>query len=469
MGTKETGIMFSLILFFYILLFEHKVSLVELILFKKRKQVLQSVMKTAPAIIVSIALFVFIRYHFVPQETALLGGSGGTWNYFITQWQVIAHYLANFILPLNLSVDKDFQIAETIIDQRVLLSFALIMILVVIAFVTSQSQKMRSISFGIIWFILALAPTSSFIILGQIANDHRTFFPYVGLVISGGWYLRLLLLKYKAAIQDHLLLKRGIPILATTIILLHGYGTHQRNKVWSTAEALWHDAVIKCPNNGRILMNYGLSQMSKGNYDVALEYFTKAEKLLPGWAYIHINMGILKNAMGHPNEAENYFLNAIKYQPKVVEGYYYYGRWLNNQNRKEEAIKLLETGQKISPGHVGINSFLNDLSAQITANGEDKITSLLRSAEENPTPENFLNLSLAYYKKGMYRKCIDACTRALVEKPDYVFAYNNMCTAYNALGEWDKALEACEKALKIAPDYDLAKNNLQMVLDNKAK
>lgn len=216
-------------------------------------------------------------------------------------------------------------------------------------------------------------------------------------------------------------------------------------------------------------MNYGLSQMEKGNYQVALKYFQKTEKLLPYWAYTHINLAILKGAMGHPTEAEASFQRAIQVQPDVVESYYYYAKWLRGQNRIPDAVKQLQIGKAKSPGHANINQLLSGLINKDTKEPIDQLKLLEENVEKNPTPDNLLNLSLSYYKNGQYKKCIEACEKAIKGRPDFALAYNNICSAYNALGELDKALIACKKAVELAPDYNRAKNNLKLVSDNIAK
>ena len=61
-----------------------------------------------------------------------------------------------------------------------------------VAFKSSKHVITRPISFGILWFIITLLPTSSVIPLAEILNDHRMFFPYIGLVLAmvyGGYLL----------------------------------------------------------------------------------------------------------------------------------------------------------------------------------------------------------------------------------------------------------------------------------------
>jgi len=46
-------------------------------------------------------------------------------------------------------------------------------------------------------------------------------------------------------------------------------------------ESLWLDVTEKSPHNGRGLMNYGLTQMSKGEIRTALDYFERALSIRP--------------------------------------------------------------------------------------------------------------------------------------------------------------------------------------------
>ena len=59
------------------------------------------------------------------------------------------------------------------------------------------------------------------------------------------------------------------------------YGAHARNVVWRSEESLWLDVTEKSPHNGRGLMNYGLTQMTKGNIGGAYDYFSVPQCLHP--------------------------------------------------------------------------------------------------------------------------------------------------------------------------------------------
>jgi tetratricopeptide (TPR) repeat protein len=343
----------------------------------------------------------------------------------------------------------------------------LLLSLTAAAFFASTRRSGYPITFGILWYFLALAPTSSIIIIDQLANDHRTFLPNIGLVLAFGWSLELLRRRWQERIRGSAVLRWGLVAMGVAVYLLYAYGTYRRNEVWSSADRLWADGAQKSPNNGRALMNYGLTLMARGDYDGAERQFRRTLQLMPTWAYIHINMGILRNARGFPAEAEEYFKNAIRYQPTVPEGYYYYGRWLLNQGRRAEAQRLVEEGLRLSPSHIRLQGLRADIAA---GNEPDRrINDLQKALGKSPSAEGYLELSLALYRAGRFEECIQACEQAIVLKPDFALAYNNLCSAYNSLGEWDRAIAACNRALEIAPQFDLARNNLKWAMDKRSK
>jgi tetratricopeptide (TPR) repeat protein len=461
MFIKEPTVMFAPILFFYISLFDRQYSISDVLKPKNFTNVLRD---SLPAFIVCIALSIFV---FTMMSNTYAPGGASRFNYMITQPFVILRYFVTFFLPFNLSADTDWKLITSISDARVIIGVMFIAVMLSVACIASRKQETRPVTFGILWFFLALIPTSSIIPLAEVMNDHRMFFPFAGLMISVCWAAGLFIIKNEKSVQGNYPVKILVVIAALGILGGHAYGTHQRNKVWHTGESLWYDVTIKSPGNGRGLMNYGLTQMEKGNYQKAHEYFERALTLTPYYSHLHVNMGILKGAMNKPVEAERYFKNALRYNPNNPESYFYYARWLASQNRNEEAVPLLQKALQISSAHNFARSLLNKILA-----GPKEQKSFLEKAEEiakaSPTPENYLNLSLQYYHAKRFEDSIKACKKALSIKPDYFLAYNNICSAYNEMKMWDRAIEACEKGLKINPDFELLKNNLARAKSQKA-
>ncbi|MDF1683861.1 MAG: tetratricopeptide repeat protein [Legionellaceae bacterium] len=428
---KQTLLVFPGLLFLYVLYFEKRAGLLAF------KSCLGAFKTVLPALVTCMMMCVFlIKMQSISADT----GGGSAYAYLITQPYVMLHYFVTFFLPLQLSADTDLARLTSMADPRFFMGIAFIFMMMIVAFFTSNYTKTRPISFGVFWFFIALIPTSV-VPLAEVMNDHRTFFPFIGLLLAVTFALYLVALTFASQFKH----KCGLVFVCILVVLgAHGYGTYQRNKVWRTEASLWKDVSIKSPYNGRGLMNYGLTLMGEGRYDEAEKYFLRSLKLNPYYGVLHTNLGILKQAKGKTKEAETYFKQAMQYGPNDPGVLYFYATFLKSTGRIVEAKSLLQRLVRLSPGHQG---------------GRD----LLLEINQAHTAENYLDRSLSYYNNKQYEACIKACQQALRLKPNYAAAYNNMCSAYGQLGKYHEAEIACLEALKIDPTFQLAKNNLMDV------
>lgn len=259
--TKPTAVMFGPLLLVYILLFEEKTALEDLPKKNNFGQFISAVKTASPALIFCVFLFLFTRI--MEPETWTPGGTS-RFYYLITQPYVLLHYFTTFFLPISLSADTDCTTLKSLMDIRFFIGFSFVLILFFTAVAASKSEKLRAISFGILWFFISLIPTSTVIPLAEVMNDHRLFYPYVGLMMSVCWALALILMRARKSFKEEQIFNRLTIIVILAVLALYALGTLQRNKVWRTEETLWQDVTEKSPENGRGLMNYGLALMSQG-------------------------------------------------------------------------------------------------------------------------------------------------------------------------------------------------------------
>jgi Flp pilus assembly protein TadD len=182
------------------------------------------------------------------------------------------------------------------------------------------------------------------------------FFPFVGLVLAAVWAGWLAVSRRPASTQ------RLFAGAAVALVLAMAYGTRQRNVVWRTEESLWLDATVKSPDNGRALMNYGVIQMNKGNLALADRYFERALPLTPEYAYLHVNIAVLKGALGQPAEAERHFREALREDPNNPVSYTFFARWLESVGRTEEARLFADAAVRLSPADADARTLLDRLT-----------------------------------------------------------------------------------------------------------
>ncbi|MBW4889823.1 tetratricopeptide repeat protein [Mucilaginibacter sp. HMF5004] len=491
---KETTAVLVIILFFYILLFEKKLSIKDLFNTANLKLVFKAIIQVLP-----LAIVIVVTQLILSSKSPGIGNafSGSLFYYILTQAYVWLHYMVSFFLPMNLSADSDLTIINNAFDDRIVVGLISIVCLVVAIFKTSVKQETKPITFGLIWFAAALLPTS-LVPLAEVTNDHRMFFAFVGLSLSVVTSIGLWLIKNEDFIKTHTLYRGAITAAIFLILAGNAYGVHTRNKVWETEESLWFDVTVKSPMNGRGLMNYGLSQMAKGNYAGAELYFTRALPFLPNYSTLAINLGVLYSAMGKPAQAEEHFKRAINLSPGTDDSYMFYARFLKESNRLTEAQQVAEKAYQINPSALmtltllmdidntlgqwdklseaatqTLNLLPNDKGAQAYLNAAKTHIPVVfvnnQPASKTLTAEDYLNVSLNYYNAKEYNKCIEACEQAIKLKPGYADAYSNMGAAYNMMGQWQKGADACTTALKFAPNHKLAKGNLNWALGELKK
>ncbi len=439
------------------------------------------VRRSAPAVAAAAAMGALQSY-MTPRSFS--GGGAALYNYVITQPRVSLHYFLSFFLPAGLSADTDRKAYETMWNDSVFLGFLFLAALLAAAAAAARVPRTRPIAFGLLWFLIAQIPTAVFP-LAEVESDHRMFLPAIGLALAVTWGGVLLWDRWAP---------RGatprIAIAATVCLLLvYAAAAYQRNEVWRTEESLWLDVTRKSPNNGRGLMNYGLTQMKKGEYQTALAYFDRAAAFTPNYSILEINLGIVNGSLNRDQKAEAHFRRALSLTPNDSLAHHYYARWLKTKGRTTEAVAHLREAIRANPADPEPRYLLLEIHAdaknwselQVLADdtfrhlpGDAKVMGFLtlreqtrgevaqaeERAKQSPTPENLLQLSLLYHQAGQFADCIRAAREAIRLRPDYAEAYNNIAAGHEALGQWDEAIAAATQALRIKPDYALARNNL---------
>ncbi|HYR84307.1 MAG TPA: tetratricopeptide repeat protein [Terriglobia bacterium] len=469
--SKPPALIFPAILFVYVWLFEEG-------------KPLRAFQRCVPALGVAIAFGYLVSAMTPPGYNP---GATSAYAYRLTQPLVALRYFRNFFIPTHLSADTDFAPINRFLERGAWLGFLFVVALIVVVVLCSRRRELRPIAFGLSWFLLGLLPTAMFP-LAEVENDHRMYLPFVGLVLAACWPIALWTHRTQPVPWPRIV---AVTALCVAVLCASAWGVRQRNEVWRTEESLWQDVTVKSPKNGRGLMNYGLTQMEKGETAKALEYFQRAALYTPAYYALEINLGIANGALKQDAPAEQHFLRAITLAPEQADTHYFYARWLQPIGRRPEAIEHLHRAITANPDYLPAQYLLMETlekqgeRAQLKAVAESALRRfpsdstaakyLLLAESREPTArvlmtaEDYLKLSLSYHRIGKFQEAIAAAREALKLRADYAEAYNNIAAAYEDLEMWDSAIEAARQALKIRPDFELAQNNLLWAQQQKKK
>jgi tetratricopeptide (TPR) repeat protein len=369
------------------------------------------------------------------------------WEYFLTQIGVIPlEYLRKMLFPFNLTIEPAFQVIH---DWKSLVLISGIFLLgifslawIKLSTLQRQSKKYSPEAFGLIWILITLSPSSSFVPLLDVSAEHRAYLPLVGF----STVLASLLIRLQIFIEESIknntkgicdnqkiLRLSGAFILLIMASLL--IGTRERNKVWENEVSLWSDAKLKAPLVVRPYNNLGEAYDKLGNYSMAIAEFEAALKLAPNYFYALSNLG---NIYGKKKE----YARAISYTKKAL------------QQKRDYA-----------PGHYNLAKAFH-----MTGNTKNAIESYEAAIQYNPYfEEAFFNLGFLALELKQLKKSVDNFKIFLKMQPNHPKAHYGLGTSYAMMGNHEDAKHYYENAITydsefLSPYINLA--NIHMASGN---
>jgi tetratricopeptide (TPR) repeat protein len=210
-----------------------------------------------------------------------------------------------------------------------------------------RRQSTKPVAFGILWFFSALLPTS-LMPLADVTNDHRMFFPFVGLTLAVVWSVRLVYFRITARLTVRDAWVYGLVGLSM-VLGLEALATRVRNRVWLTEESLWADATEKNPRNARAWTNYGSAFFRQGDYQAALANWEKAAMLDPGCVICEENLVRVLRQLHRPELTEQHFQRVLDMHPPIPGPYIDFAEWLESERRFDDSSRILDHAAQLYP------------------------------------------------------------------------------------------------------------------------
>jgi len=212
--------------------------------------------------------------------------------------------------------------------------------------------------------------------------------------------------------------------------------------------------------NAENFNNLGVQEYEKGNYEKAIEYFTKAIELKPDYAEAYYNRGLAYLKIGSKYTAEGRknlnsaiadFSKAIELKPNYVDAYYSRGL------------------AKIAFIHFYDKPFSQEIEQLFESAIKDFKKSLSLDSEYYIA---YAGLGNAYDRHGDFGKAIDAYEEALNHKDEILKKwgkealaniYYSAGRAYQRIDRLNTVKEFYEKALELNPNHGSALGHLVSV------
>ena len=280
---------------------------------------------------------------------------------FLTFLKIIVAYISLIFWPGNLHMERSIEAAVSLWNPQVLLGGFIILALSVLAITTYKKHPI--LTFGILWFFIALAPISNILVpINGLLYEHWLYVPLIGIAFVIYAIAEILIEKFPR-------IQIAIFVLVLIIFLALGVRTILRNQEWDNSITFYKQTLTYAPESYRIVNNLGMELAEKGIVHEAEEIYKKAIALDPTNPITYHNLANLYRDKGETKLAIENYNNALTEDPNF---YYSYANLINlylSQKDFKNAEKILRAYITHDPNN---REFLESILSQIEAKEKEE-------------------------------------------------------------------------------------------------
>ncbi len=298
-----------------------------------------------------------------------------TWyQYLFTEARALFIYLRLAVFPLGLSIDHDFAISHTFYDHAAILWMLLLAAILIAGWRFRRTFPLAF--FGLLFFLVELAPTSSVIPIADSLVDRRMYLPLVGLVLIGCDFCRRLKISSPAA--------RMAGVAAVAALSACCYA---RNMEWGHPESLFAAAAAQSTHNLRPYLHLTEVLVHERNCEPAVPYLQRAERLFPNDFDVQVAWSWALECIERPQQAMQRLQAAARLRPQSSLVYEWIGLLYGEMRMPGAAGEALHHAVQLDPSSVSAHESLA-LWYQATGDLPDAEQEHARSVAIDPHDES---------------------------------------------------------------------------------
>ena len=404
--------------------------------------------------VILIPLIIYLLYRYV-QMGNLLVIKTDPYSYMIdrslyilTQIKVvISYYFVKLIFPINLNFEPDIRLVSGFFDWEWIASLIVGIAIAIGIFY----QKSILLKCAFIWALITILPTSSIIPLKQIATEHRTYLPGLGINMGLG----ILFLRG----VSH---RKLIPPTLFIFLVIYGLLAMKRSLDYRSEINLWQDTVRKSPYKSMVHNNMGTAYLSKERLKEARKSFEVSSALSPSSTDPYINMGHIDARNKEWDKAKLKYDLALKLGANRSQVFFNSGLMRLKLNKPAEALPFLLEAIKIKNHRPLYHQELGN-AFRMLKQYDSALKSYRKVLELEPNyVEAQNNIGVIFWNLKILDKAELEFKKALVMK-DKTKIHNNLANLYIAKKQFSKAIPHLKTVLGRKPNDSRARNLLHVV------
>ena len=266
------------------------------------------------------------------------------YQYAFTEARAIFTYVRLAILPIGQSLDHDFATSHTIFEHGAIVYIALLGGLVAAAVLARRRFPLAC--FGLLMFLIWLAPTSSIVPIDDALVERRMYLPLLGLILVGC-----------DAVDRLKLTPRAIGMMVAPMVLVFGGFCYARNRLWGQPESLLAQAAVGARHNPRPLLNLAEILIRHNRCELAVPFLDRAQRILPNNYFVNVSWGRTAACLGHPDEGLRMLQAAAQINP-CSQVYEWIGFVYGQMGKLADARDAFQKSVQLDPRSASAHSAL---------------------------------------------------------------------------------------------------------------
>ncbi len=382
-----------------------------------------------------------------------VSGATSRYLYFLSQIKVTVHYYAlKLFLPFNLNFEPDIRLSSGIIDVQLFFALVVLGAGAIMVF----RKKFPVLQFALLWFLITLLPTSSFIPLKQIATEHRTYLPGLGFSLALGWVFLRALPNRSLAVS-----------LLFIVFSLNFLLTVNRTLDYRSEIILWQDTVAKSPKKALVHNNLATAYMDAERLPEAERELALTLKLNPRQSDAYANLGHIQFRHKYWEKAIEEFDRAIGFGSNKSDTFYFAGLSRIKQGAEAEAIPFLQKAASLQPHKPHYHLELGNAYRKLKYFDEALHEFLLTLTIQPNHPQAQNNIGVIFWNLKAYDKAEVAFQKALAMQHNLPEIHFNLANLYLRNKQYANAIPHLEQVLKLEPGHASARKLLDHALAQK--
>ncbi|GEP44688.1 hypothetical protein BGE01nite_39790 [Brevifollis gellanilyticus] len=310
-------------------------------------------------------------------------------QYFTTQICAWVSYLRLLILPVGQNFDHNYPLITSMSDWRVISSGSFVLALFLCSWLYFRRHRGATsamVLWGLLWYFVTLAPSSSIVPLPDLFSEHRCYLPSIGVFIALAALLKEMLSLRLPAFSRLTLIAAG-----SSCVLALSFATLLRNETYRSRETIWRDALSKGSDKARVWKGLGISANNAGRHDEAINCFKRSTENHPEDIESWINLCAMyvqqkrsEDALAAGNMAVKHVGNKATLLHLMAHSLVQLGRW-------QEAKGVWENILKTLPDHRDSHLSLAEIAAQ-TGKGQEAMRHLNAAERIMPLDRHYAEL-----------------------------------------------------------------------------